>query len=151
MWTYRGINVYPADRNASGVRWIASTGSGMKLRADTKEGMRQLIRSSKAKRLNPLYKPRRRIRKNYKKYARQTKASRRMNPGSRMITFADGMDSRSRIPKKATVAKFVVKPGDVRYVVIGTSYGHARTSGGDVRTWKSYSGARKYASSYKPF
>jgi hypothetical protein len=35
MWTYKGIDVFPADRNSSGI-----------LRADTKEGMRQLIRES---------------------------------------------------------------------------------------------------------
>jgi hypothetical protein len=42
-WTYKGIDVYPADRNASGIRWYARPGTGSALRADTKASMRQLI------------------------------------------------------------------------------------------------------------
>ena len=30
-------------------------------------------------------------------------------------------------------------------------YGHIHTTGGDVRTWGSYSGARRFARSYSPF
>lgn len=41
-WTYRGIDVYPADRNSSGIRWYARTDSG-NLRSDTKQSMRILI------------------------------------------------------------------------------------------------------------
>jgi hypothetical protein len=77
MWAYRGINVYPADRNSSGFRWTAITGSGLKLKADTKDGMKQLIRSSKARRSNPRIKSKYGVRKNYKKYAKRTKAGRR--------------------------------------------------------------------------
>ncbi len=40
IWTYKGVNVYPAGLNASGIRWWALNGQ---LRADTKESMRQLI------------------------------------------------------------------------------------------------------------
>lgn len=42
-WQYRGRWVYPAELNGSGVRWhtIAPT-----LRADTKAGIRQLIREA---------------------------------------------------------------------------------------------------------
>lgn len=43
MWTYRGVDVYPADRNSSGIRWYARMGIGYTLRADTMQGMRQLI------------------------------------------------------------------------------------------------------------
>jgi Leu/Phe-tRNA-protein transferase len=45
MWTYYGVDVFPADRNSSGIRWYARTPAGI-LRADTKESMRQLIRES---------------------------------------------------------------------------------------------------------
>lgn len=37
-WTYKGVNVFPAELNGSGIRWTA-----LGLRANTKEGMRQLI------------------------------------------------------------------------------------------------------------
>lgn len=43
MWTYKGTNIYPADRNSSGIRWTARDGSGIALRADSKAGMRELI------------------------------------------------------------------------------------------------------------
>lgn len=42
MWTYRGVDVYPADRNSSGIRWYARTASG-KLRSDCKQMMRFAI------------------------------------------------------------------------------------------------------------
>lgn len=43
-WTYKGVTVYRADWNASGIRWYARTGNGTGvLRADTKQGMRSLI------------------------------------------------------------------------------------------------------------
>lgn len=42
MWTYKGITVYRADRNSSGIRWEAFTDRG-RLRSDTKQGMKQLI------------------------------------------------------------------------------------------------------------
>ena len=44
VWTYFGVYVFPADRNTSGIRWYADMGIGMYLKADTKEGMRELIR-----------------------------------------------------------------------------------------------------------
>ncbi len=65
-----------------------------------------------------------------------------------MIHFTDGIDARAREPLTPTVAKFTVKPGDVRFIVIGTQYGYIHTTSGDVRTWKSYSGARRFARSY---
>lgn len=42
MWTYRGVDVFPADRNSMGIRWYARTSSGM-LRSDTKQMMRFAI------------------------------------------------------------------------------------------------------------
>jgi hypothetical protein len=36
-----------------------------------------------------------------------------------------------------------VNMGKPKFVVVGTLYGHIHTTGGDIRTWKSYSGARK--------
>lgn len=49
MWTYKGINIYPADRNSSGIRWYARMGLGYALKADTKEGMRRLITAELAR------------------------------------------------------------------------------------------------------
>jgi len=44
MWTYKGTNVWPADRNSAGIRWYAHmSGAPGTLRADTKDGMRELI------------------------------------------------------------------------------------------------------------
>lgn len=39
---------------------------------------------------------------------------------------------------------------EVRYAVCGTEYGYLHTTAGDVRTWGSYSGARKAAKAYQP-
>jgi hypothetical protein len=50
MWTYKGINVWTADRNSSGIRWEAFTDQG-RMRADSKAGMRQLITETGAKAL----------------------------------------------------------------------------------------------------
>jgi len=65
-----------------------------------------------------------------------------------MITFENGMDIRSRHCLKPTVAKFHVNNGVYKFVVVGTDYGHLHTSGGDVKTWNSYSGAYRAAKSY---
>lgn len=40
--TYRGVNIWPADRNGSGIRWTATV-HGSRLRADTLAGIKQLI------------------------------------------------------------------------------------------------------------
>lgn len=48
-WTYKGIDVFSAERNSSGIRWYARTGAGVVLRSDTKSGMRQLITEAKAR------------------------------------------------------------------------------------------------------
>ena len=66
-----------------------------------------------------------------------------------MITFESGIDHRSRECKVPTVARFHMGNGQYRFIVIGTNYGHIHTTGGDVRTWRSYSGARRAARNYK--
>lgn len=68
-----------------------------------------------------------------------------------MIIFENGLDIRTRQQVKPCVAKFHVSNGEYHYIVIGTDYGHTHTSGGDVRTWKSYSGAYKFLKQYSPF
>jgi len=42
MWTYKGIDVFQADSNSSGIYWYARY-NGETLRADTKQSMRELI------------------------------------------------------------------------------------------------------------
>lgn len=68
-----------------------------------------------------------------------------------MIIFENGLDHRARMVDKPTVAKFNMGNGEYRFIVIGTAYGHIHTAAGDVRTWKSYSGARRFARTYQPF
>lgn len=77
-----------------------------------------------------------------------------------MVTFENGIDVRCRSVSVPTVARFridnpncVLHKGtapEYRYCVIGTQYGYIHTSCGDVRTWKSYSGARRFARNYVP-
>lgn len=82
-----------------------------------------------------------------------------------MITFESGIDLRCRSVNVPTVARVRVdnpncafrqlqlrdgaKP-EYRYCVIGTEYGYIHTTAGDLRTWKSYSGARRAARNYVP-
>jgi len=42
---YLGVNIYPADENASGMRWVALTPSGT-VRADTLAGIKRLIKAN---------------------------------------------------------------------------------------------------------
>ena len=65
-----------------------------------------------------------------------------------MITFELGIDIRCREVSKPTVARFCIRPGVYAYIVIGTQYGYIHTTGGDVRTWKTYSGAYKSMRNY---
>lgn len=67
-----------------------------------------------------------------------------------MITFENGIDVRSREFNKPTVARFHVSNGVYRFIVIGTQYGHIHTTGGDVRTWKTPSGAYRFIRNYVP-
>lgn len=70
-----------------------------------------------------------------------------------MLTFTDHVDARCREPAKPTVAKLLnsADPKDVKYIVVGTQYGYLHTTGGDIRYWRSYSGARRVARNYEPF
>ena len=68
---------------------------------------------------------------------------------TKLISFINCLDNRSRNLKQATVAR-LLHDGVIDYVVIGTPYGHIHTRAGDIRTWKSYSGARKFAKTYIP-
>jgi hypothetical protein len=61
-----------------------------------------------------------------------------------MIKFEHGIDLRCREPSKPEVAKL----GSV-FIIIGTDYGYWRTAGGDIRTWKTASGARKALKRYR--
>lgn len=65
-----------------------------------------------------------------------------------MIHFEGSLDIRTRqvTPQVATLRGYTGNPKS--FIVIGTDYGHIHTSGGDIRTWKSYSGARKFLNSY---
>lgn len=74
-----------------------------------------------------------------------------------MVTFENGVDARCREPSAPTVAKIRITPAGwhhsvsvYRFCVIGTAYGFWHTSGGDVRTWQTASGARRAAKRYQP-
>ena len=67
-----------------------------------------------------------------------------------MLTFENGLDHRTREQSKPTVARFRVTGSEYRYCIIGTQYGHIHTSAGDVRTWKTPSGAYRFLRSYQP-
>lgn len=69
---------------------------------------------------------------------------------SKLVTFENGLDYRTRQQDRPTVARFVMSDGDIRYIIIGTAYGHLHTTGGDIRTWRTYSGAYKAARDYMP-
>lgn len=47
MWAYKGIDVFRAAPNSSGIRWYARTPWG-RLRAGTKQSMRELISATLA-------------------------------------------------------------------------------------------------------
>lgn len=66
-----------------------------------------------------------------------------------MITFEHGIDARCREPLSPCVARLRVADG-YRFIVIGTQYGYWRTTGGDVRTWATVSGACKAIKRYVP-
>jgi hypothetical protein len=68
----------------------------------------------------------------------------------KLVTFHNGMDERCRQMRGPCVARFHVTPTDVRYCIIGTQYGYLHTTGGDVRTWGSYSGALQALKRYVP-
>lgn len=49
-----------------------------------------------------------------------------------------------------TVARLPMTGEPDRFCVVGTAYGYWHTSGGDIRTWRTPSGARKAAARYVP-
>lgn len=51
---YMGVNIYRAGLNSSGIRWNASTGSGLVLKADTLDGIKTLIKEQVKERLEYL-------------------------------------------------------------------------------------------------
>lgn len=67
-----------------------------------------------------------------------------------MLTFENGIDLRCRKANTPTVARLHVGRGEYRFIVIGTPYGYWHTTGGDIRTWKTYGGARRAALRYVP-
>ncbi len=70
----------------------------------------------------------------------------------RLIQFTGGLDFRARTSPPAVArlvdGPYAVKPGRVRFIVIGVEYGHIHTTGGDIRAWESYSGARRFLRRY---
>lgn len=64
-----------------------------------------------------------------------------------MMTFENGIDIRAR-QVAPQVARLNLGNGKHEFVCVGTDYGHIHTTGGDVRTWKSSSGARRFLRSY---
>ena len=46
---------------------------------------------------------------------------------------------------------FWITETDLRFAIIWTDYGYLHTTGGNVKTWRSYSGVRRVAKNYKPF
>jgi len=68
-----------------------------------------------------------------------------------MILFENGIDVRCRHFASPTVAKIRVSGDKYKFIVVGTEYGYIHTSGGDVRTWNTYSGARRVAKAYQSF
>lgn len=46
IWEYRGQVIFPANRNASGIRWNCSMKVGIILKTDTKQEMKELIREN---------------------------------------------------------------------------------------------------------
>jgi hypothetical protein len=58
-----------------------------------------------------------------------------------MITFHETVDYRVR-QSSPQVAK-INRNGDIAYIIIGTPYGCHHKTNGDIREWKSFSGASK--------
>jgi hypothetical protein len=48
IWTYKGVNVFPAGPNSAGIRWYARVPGTPVLEADTKQSMCELITRSLA-------------------------------------------------------------------------------------------------------
>ena len=81
------------------------------------------------------------------------------NPGPQtMLTYHDHIDATCRSLPAPRVARVLMSPlpshvqGPPRpyYVIVGTQYGYMRTTGGDLRVWRTASGARKALARYVP-
>ncbi len=93
FWTYKGLDVFPADRNSSGINWYSRTGSGEGvLRSDTKDGMKQLINEyvrERGKKRNPMKRHRRKrgsrklVRRNKRRTTRHRKLYRKYSRSRR--------------------------------------------------------------------
>lgn len=46
------------------------------------------------------------------------------------------------------LVNFGHRDGEPRYCVAGTDYGYLHNASGDIRTWRSYSGARRVCKAY---
>jgi hypothetical protein len=61
-----------------------------------------------------------------------------------MLTFEQyrekSRNGETVLPQVATVGN--------KFCCVGTLYGHIHTTGGDLRTWQSYSGARRFLTKY---
>lgn len=68
-----------------------------------------------------------------------------------MLIFENGLHIGARKVTGPQVAKFHVGGGVYRYCVIGTLYGYIHTASGDVRTWLTANGARRFIRSYQPY
>ena len=87
-WTYKGIDIYPAERNSSGIRWYSRNPH---LRADTKAGMRQLINESFQERLEHLRGELQAERISYAEIAELQGLKREIQPGDVELLEAAGV------------------------------------------------------------
>jgi hypothetical protein len=67
-----------------------------------------------------------------------------------MLTPAPWRDVNPRAYSAPTVlyVDFGAADGAPRFAIVGTDYGYLHTTGGDIRTWRSYSGARRICRAY---
>lgn len=104
MWTYKGVDVYPADRNSSGIRWYARHPlAPAVLRSDTREGMRHLIsRYAKGRRKNP-----RRYRRNCgcsRRRTRRNEGTMTLGMPAFKVTYDNGQSYVTNMAKGITLA-----------------------------------------------
>lgn len=75
-----------------------------------------------------------------------------------MLTYHEFIDATCRSLPTPCVARVLMSPlpshvqGPPKpyYVIVGTQYGYMRTTGGDLRTWRTVSGARRALARYTP-
>lgn len=66
-----------------------------------------------------------------------------------MIVFKNGLDYRTHEVTTPTVARYEITSDITKFIVIGAKYGALHKLSGGLKTWKSYSGARRAANKYK--